>query len=49
MIGGGGGPDLAVPLIFHDNAVSRTFVTCIPNAVSFFNGRFHTRDGKTDG
>ena len=43
--GCGGGPDPAVPLIFHDNAVSRTFVTSIPNAVSFFNGRFHTRDG----
>ena len=24
-------------------------LTSIPNAVSFFNGRFHTRDGKTDG
>ena len=34
--GGGGGPDPAFPLLFHENPKSRTFFTAIPNPVVFF-------------
>ena len=34
--GGGGGPDLAFPLLFHENPASRTFFIAIPNFVFSF-------------
>ena len=42
--GGGEGPDPAFPLLFHENAASRTFFIAIPNFVSSFPTEYIKKD-----